>query len=229
MVAVVGDIHGCFNTFKALYDKVKVKYPNIDFYFVGDLVDRGNFSYETVRFFLENNLKFTPGNHDLMFYAYIKQPNSLLANAWVFNGSEPTLNSYLDHTTEIMQHVEFLKNAPFFYNLKDCFISHAGISSNYKFDIDLTSEDSVKNMSQVVLSDFESENSIIWTRDKLKNLGKLQVVGHTKQNDIRLDKTSNALYVDTGACVGRKLSCAIIESGELIDDIFEKTHSEDIK
>ncbi len=50
MIAVIGDIHGCFNTLKELVGKVKGKYPGIKIYSVGDLVDRGNFSYEVLDF-----------------------------------------------------------------------------------------------------------------------------------------------------------------------------------
>ena len=41
MVAVIGDIHGCFKTLKKLVEEVRKKYPEIPLYCVGDLVDRG--------------------------------------------------------------------------------------------------------------------------------------------------------------------------------------------
>jgi serine/threonine protein phosphatase 1 len=231
MVAVIGDIHGCYKTFLALLDKVYEKYPDILVYCVGDLVDRGNYSFEVVKYFMENKdkVRFTIGNHDVMFYAYIKEPNSLLGRAFLYNGSEQTLSSYLNHSNHVMAHIEFLVTAPFFFNLNDCFISHAGISSNYRMNFDLYSSDGEGALLQLVNSDYESDNSIIWTRDKLKNIGKLQIVGHTRQSEARFDNVSNALYIDTGAYNGRKLSCAIISSNEVIDIISERTIPGDIK
>ena len=48
MVAVIGDVHGCYYTLKQLVEKIKAKYPDISIYCVGDLVDRGNFSCEVI-------------------------------------------------------------------------------------------------------------------------------------------------------------------------------------
>ena len=39
MIAVIGDVHGCFYTLKQLVDKIRTKYPSISIYCVGDLVD----------------------------------------------------------------------------------------------------------------------------------------------------------------------------------------------
>ena len=50
MVAVIGDIHGCFHTLKKLYALILKKYPDIPVCAVGDLVDRGKYSYEVVEF-----------------------------------------------------------------------------------------------------------------------------------------------------------------------------------
>ena len=43
MIAVISDVHGCFNTLKKLVKEVRKKYPNIPLYSVGDLIDRGKF------------------------------------------------------------------------------------------------------------------------------------------------------------------------------------------
>ncbi len=131
MIAVIGDIHGCYNTLTRLYEEIKTKHPDIPVYSVGDLVDRGNFSYEVLEFIKQNKIKFTAGNHDLMFYYYVTQPTHPIGKPWIYNGSESTMESYSNYKSAMREHFVIIKKAPLFFNLKDCFISHAGISSYY--------------------------------------------------------------------------------------------------
>ena len=73
MIAVIGDVHGCLNTLQELVKKIQSLYPSIPLYCVGDLIDRGNFSYEVLEYIQQEGIKFTPGNHDYMFYYFIKE------------------------------------------------------------------------------------------------------------------------------------------------------------
>ena len=68
----------------------------------------------------------------------------------------------------------------------------------------------------------------MWNRDELLNLGKLQIIGHTKQQEIVYVEESDSLYIDTGAFVGNKLSAVIVDNNEIIDTIQEPTHIDDI-
>ena len=86
MVAIIGDVHGCFYTMVELYNRVLEKYKDIPIYCVGDLVDRGNNSFEVMEFVMNEKMLFTPGNHDYMFYHFFKDPSSVFARSWVFNG-----------------------------------------------------------------------------------------------------------------------------------------------
>ncbi len=71
MVAVIGDIHGCFHTLRELVHNIRDKYPEAVIYSVGDLVDRGKYSLETIEYIKRSEIKFTPGNHDLMFAHFL--------------------------------------------------------------------------------------------------------------------------------------------------------------
>ncbi len=230
MVAVIGDIHGCYFTFVELYKKLKNAYPEIPIYLVGDLVDRGLNSYQVLNFVESEKIKFTPGNHDFMFVHFFKDPASIFARSWVFNGNEPTLISYEEHTKDLFRHIELIRQMPVYYNLKDCFISHAGISNYYSkyLDKEEYQEDPLKVLLPLVESDKFNEVGIMWNRDELLNIGKLQVVGHTHQKDVTYIEDSNAVYIDTAACIGNKLSAVIIHENEIIDTLYEETHLEDI-
>ncbi|RJP69397.1 MAG: diadenosine tetraphosphatase [Ignavibacteriales bacterium] len=228
MVAVIGDVHGCYNTLKDLFNKIKRKYPSIDIYCVGDLVDRGYYCYEVVDFFISNGIKCTPGNHDYMFYDYFKNPSSIFAKSWSYNGNETTLISYSQHIDEMNFHLDYIKAFPLFFDLPDCFISHAGISSSYNkiFTPEMMSDKEL--LSGFLLNKINDDAGILWNRDTLLNINKLQVVGHTKQPEVRMDKKSNGIYIDTGAYSGNMLSSVILENNNVLDVIFEYTHSDDI-
>jgi serine/threonine protein phosphatase 1 len=228
MLAVIGDIHGCFYTLSELYSNLREKYPRIPVYCVGDLVDRGNHSREVINFIISNKIKFTPGNHDYMFFHYYSQPSSVFARSWIYNGSETTVESYKEFNELIYKHIKIIASAPFFINTKDCFISHAGLSNKYRNELLPDFENKNDKLKQLIQRDFTTDIGILWTRDKLLNIGKLQIVGHTRKKDVILELDSNSLYIDTGACGGNKLSAVVIEKNEIVEILEEKTHLNDI-
>ena len=228
MIAIIGDVHGCYFTLIELYKRIKNKYSSIPIYCVGDLVDRGLNSYQVMNFIESENIKFTPGNHDYMFYYFFHEPSSIFARSWVFNGNETTLASYERNQDALERHLDLIIKAPLFYDLEDCFISHAGLSSFFKKDLPADYKNNLKTIYPIITANFNSDHGVLWNRDELMNLGKLQIVGHTKQQEIVYVEESDSLYIDTGAFIGNKLSSVIVENNEIIDTIQEPTHIDDI-
>lgn len=228
MVAVIGDIHGCFYTLLSLIEKLERDYPEAEIYLVGDMIDRGKHSCEVIDFVKEKNLKFTPGNHEYMFYHYFNTPHSLFAEAWFSNGAEFTLKSYENRFERIDEHLQYIIQAPLFYNLKDCFISHAGISFYYQSILtpEILSDD--KKLDEILRMDIGEPYSILWSRDNLMNIGKLQIVGHTRMYEPKFIKEKNVLYIDTAAISGNKLSAAIAENNSVIEIVSVPTISADL-
>lgn len=68
---VVGDIQGCYKPLKKLLRKVKFSPGSDKLWCVGDLVNRGPNSLDTLRFLqdMEGSTKLVLGNHDLHFIA----------------------------------------------------------------------------------------------------------------------------------------------------------------
>jgi len=229
MIAVIGDIHGCYNTLKELVERIRNEYPSIKIYSVGDLVDRGNFSYEVFEFIKSRNIRFTPGNHDFMFYYFIKQIPNQMARTWLNNGCEKTLESYSRHNDKVSEHLEMIIRAPLFINLKDCFISHAGISKHYSKILPEYYQSDLSLIENIIRNDLEKSESIIWTRGQLLNIGKLQVVGHTRRDKVEYYKENNVVYIDTSVYMMNELSAVMIEDNKIIDILSITTKPEDMK
>ncbi|HDL5930188.1 TPA: bis(5'-nucleosyl)-tetraphosphatase (symmetrical) ApaH [Mannheimia haemolytica] len=64
---IVGDLHGCFNEFQLLLEKVNYNPKQDELFLTGDLVARGEDSLACLRFVKNsaNNAKTVLGNHDL--------------------------------------------------------------------------------------------------------------------------------------------------------------------
>jgi serine/threonine protein phosphatase 1 len=229
MIAVIGDVHGCFHTLKELVEKIRSNYPGIQIYCVGDLVDRGNFSFETVDFVIDEGIIATSGNHDYMFYYFITDPDNNIGKNWIFNGYETTLASYSDKQDKIVEHLKYIINMPLYINLNDCFISHAGISSNLKKHISNDPLIDEIKFDLIIKENINNEHGIIWNREELLDLGKLQVVGHTRQENVNHLKFNNTAYIDTSVYTGNKLSAVIIEDGKITDTLSVKTFPVDIE
>ncbi|HDL5673267.1 TPA: bis(5'-nucleosyl)-tetraphosphatase (symmetrical) ApaH [Mannheimia haemolytica] len=67
---IVGDLHGCFNEFQLLLEKVNYNPKQDELFLTGDLVARGEDSLACLRFVKDsaNNAKTVLGNHDLHLF-----------------------------------------------------------------------------------------------------------------------------------------------------------------
>ena len=62
----IGDVQGCFKTLSALLKKINFSLDKDRIYFLGDVVNRGKNSLETLNFIFSNqdNIDMVMGNHD---------------------------------------------------------------------------------------------------------------------------------------------------------------------
>ena len=62
----IGDVQGCFDTLQLLLKKINFNIDRDRLFFLGDVVNRGNKSLETLQFIksLEDNAQMALGNHD---------------------------------------------------------------------------------------------------------------------------------------------------------------------
>jgi serine/threonine protein phosphatase 1 len=228
MIAILGDIHGCYYTLKELVKKINSDYPGSDIYSLGDLVDRGNFSSEVIEFIKDEGIIFTPGNHDLMFYYFFSQPSNPIGIPWIYNGNEKTLKSYEKNPGLLDSHLDIIGNAPLYINLDYHFISHAGISEYYLHHFKKSGFFLSDEFDYLIRSSLHEPYSIIWNRGELVRLDKIQIVGHTRFHDVVFNKRSNSIYIDTSIDTGNKLTAVIIEGENLVDILSVPTIFQDL-
>ena len=86
---VVGDIHGKYKTFKKLLAKANYDPATDIIYSVGDLIDRGNMSFEVLEFFEQDSTHTIMGNHEYMVL------NQQYYQTWQDNGGDVCMNSIM--------------------------------------------------------------------------------------------------------------------------------------
>ena len=126
------------------------------------------------------------------------------------------------------KHLNFIIKAPLILDLNDCFVCHAGISNHYSRKLGKHPLSDKQKLINIIEKDLNSDHGILWTRDKLMNLNKLQVVGHTRFQEVSYDEASDTVYIDTAACSGNKLSAVIINENNIIENISVPTEKIDI-
>ena len=117
---VIGDVQGCFDSLKALLKKINFNKDKDRLYFLGDVVNRGNKSLETLRFIysFKDNMEMVIGNHDfhlLVCALTDKKPNKKDTFLEIFSAHDkPSL-------------LDYLLNRPLVIEYEDALLVHAGI------------------------------------------------------------------------------------------------------
>ena len=125
-VWAIGDIQGCFDSFKTLLKQINFDHEVDTLWVAGDLVNRGDKSLETLNYIYKHRdcMKIVLGNHDIALisaYAGIKKSN-------------PTIQPILD-APNAKELIDWLRHQPFLHwNYKLGYaMAHAGISPQFDF------------------------------------------------------------------------------------------------
>lgn len=211
---VIGDIHGCFYTFTNMIEKHWDK-ENEMLIQVGDLIDRGKNSPQMVERAIElrneypEQVIFLKGNHEFEMTRHFKNRSNF---GWLAMGGAETVRQYENSDRNVEKDVEWMEQLPLYWENEHLFISHAGIAED------------TENI--FVESDVRG---VLWNRSKLRNIDKLQIIGHTPGNKPHYDKKSNTWNIDTGAVFSNYLTGIKVKSnGEVMEFIKERTDSRDV-
>lgn len=211
---IIGDVHGCFHTFRTMAEKNWDKETETLIQ-LGDLIDRGKNSPQMVSWARElsadypNRVHFLKGNHEHeMQQHFFHGPNP----NWLRQGGAETIRQYENEKRDCRDDAAWLSRLPLFFESSHLYVSHAGISE----------------VAQDPMAE-GSEFGILWNRSRLKNIGKLQVIGHTPRERPIYDATANAWNIDTGAAYGRYLTGVRISgSGEVLEFLKVETDERDL-
>lgn len=204
---VIGDVHGCYYTFKNMITKHWKKESEVLIQ-LGDIIDRGKNSPKMVQLARQlctdypGQAIFLKGNHEFeMIDHFMNQHN----HNWLRQCGDETLKQYEAEGRDCMSDVNWMRELPLFWENDHLFVSHAGIAEQ--------ASDPFKE---------DDGFSVLWNRSPLKNIGKLQIIGHTPCDEPTYDAHSHSWNIDSGAAYTGYLTGVKITSTREIIEFFKE-------
>ncbi len=230
-IYAIGDIHGRLDLLSELLARISSDIalrPTARplYVFLGDYIDRGSASRETIDRLIEHGKThesiFLKGNHELIAIKCLSDRG--LFDQWLRLGGLETLVSYgvpaetLANGKQIAElqsafhgalpqaHFRFFRDLKNSFECGDFFFAHAGVKPNVELSR-------------------QKENDLLWIRGEFltskDDFGKIIVHGHTPTREIEVGP--NRINIDTGAFATGCLSCLVLEGQELsvIDTSFD--------
>ena len=186
----IGDIHGCLQELKLLIKKLHLDSADKVF-LTGDLINKGPYSVETIKYVFASGFRCVMGNHDFDFF--IKYKENSKYKKWINLLTTDELEWYL--------------NLPFFIEEKNFILVHAGIDASKKL-----SQQDTRILTEI--REFDGEKKIPWY--KYYKGSKKIIYGHWAFKGLNLRK--NTIGLDSGCAYGKSLSAYVLESGEIIQE-----------
>ena len=226
---VISDIHGQYDMFMELLDKIKLK-GNDTLYVLGDILDRGPHPIKTLMKLMEMpNAICLVGNHEFMALECLeflmkeitdKSLEELNAETldnlvtWQFNGSQSTIDEFRKLDSESQKDViDFIKDFLIYekvsVNGKDYLLVHAGLGS-------YSSEKDIEDYSLHELIWVRADYDVRYFEDTYV------ITGHTPTQTIKdnshpgyIYQRNNHIAIDCGAHYpGGRLSALCLDTGE---------------
>lgn len=216
----ISDIHGQYEMFKKLLNKVQFNPAEDKLILLGDYCDRGPKSKEVIELVSlhvnEHGAIALRGNHEELFLNFLDGSDG---HIFFFNGGEATVRSYLHPykdglihglypeirrfiNEKYKHHVDFIRGLPYYHEDEHHIYVHAGINPYY--------------------ADWKNtpKNEMLWIRERfiecpLDDIEKTVVFGHTptlhihKKMDVWFGE--GKIGIDGGAAAGIQLNCLVIQ------------------
>lgn len=200
---VCSDIHGHYDAWQEALNKSGIDLENGDkLIILGDLIDRGNQSYEAVSFAIDLQMAYPEqvvylmGNHEKMMLDFlnIREPKSpegyyeliQLGELWLMNGGSATVNSFVKGSPS-SEPTNVLEVYEFFHTFYPCMIQKLNALPYYHIDGGVVYVHAGFESGKPLL--LQDADTMVWIRDEFYNGfspvsgdeldGKLIVHGHT--------------------------------------------------
>jgi Calcineurin-like phosphoesterase len=223
-IYAVSDVHGCADLLRRVFSAIDLHLSRAGparalHVFLGDYIDRGPASKETIDLLIERSLRhetiFLKGNHEQFLFEVLQDPGRL--EAWKDYGGFQTLMSYgispslkpdQDEQRELVKALQSAippRHRHFFRSLRtsfvcgDFFFVHAGVRPGVPLRR-------------------QRQEDLLWIRDEFlqsdKNFGKFVVHGHTPVPAV--DIRRNRINIDTGAYATGVLTLLTIQGDRMV-------------
>lgn len=188
-ILAIGDVHGCYYTLKKLVSK-NWDPERMLLIQVGDLVNKGPHSVQCISYWLEleeqypDKVILIKGNHEQFLVQAIKRPHLL-------NPASRIRSALKKSDLKTRKIGKWLDKLPLKWENDHILITHAGIARNNPDPYHVN-----------------SPTGVLLNKGPLKNIGKLQVKGHSivEGNKPVFSPRENAWYIDTGAWTKKYLT-----------------------
>ncbi len=177
---LIGDIQGCFDSLQSLLRSIEFSNDKDRLFFLGDVVNRGNQSLETLRYIKHNqdNISMVLGNHDFHLLACTlgsKNPNKKDTFTDVINAKDS------------IDLLDFLLLQPLIINHENAVMVHAGVPPQW--DLKTTLKQALLVQQRLQSSDLSnfldsmySNNPTVWQ----ENLAELDQCRYTINSLMRM-------------------------------------------
>lgn len=217
-ILFVTDTHGCLKELNKLLERMELDLERDSLICLGDLMDRGPYSYETYQRFRALKEKMGErciilmGNHDdMMLHAF---DTDVIYDRWMRNRGDLTLKSFEENGSDISTAYPWFSQLPLYYETDRFICAHAGLVADRPED--------------------NSPYDLFWDREMAYGrpyAGKMVFYGHTTSRDAFMrDENGNEkslqegkvyhlpyrgqICLDTGCVYGGKLTGLILVGGQ---------------
>lgn len=221
MIYVMSDLHGCFEEYKRMLEKIDFKESDT-LYVIGDIVDRGSQSIQILQdMMVRSNVFPILGNHEYMLnecldfmlseineenISNVESSNTIQKlTSWITeNGGAATFEQLnrlsKDELLDLQDYLmEFEIYKSLEVNQKRFVLAHANMKPEYLNDI----EKYLMNML------FEKTDS---TKDEFKDV--YLITGHVPTSDGKILKKNHHICIDGGCVFGQNLACLCLDTME---------------
>ena len=199
-ILTCSDIHGEIDKLCNVLDEANYHPKQDTLVLLGDYIDRGYYSKEVMEYVMElvkGGAIALMGNHEKLFLDSLY--NEDMRDVWIANGGLQTLDSYDYDMYTMEKHANWMKeHLRMYYETEEYIFVHAGMQPQLSLE-------------------WQSDDDLLWSRHAEPILlGKTVIQGHTPFDEVEF--IHDRIFIDTGACMGGKLSLLELPSLKIYED-----------